>query len=161
LRRDLADKVRIDGVTDLQQAIALAARAGSLTTSSSSSSSARQMEINSGNDASLDERIERIERAVLNAMRTQQGTAATPSGLGAKTQTRRGYAQERGGRNGSRDGPGGRAGVQGEFRGTVPGVPAEVAQQRWNAGQCLRCGSTEHRSRGCPNATSATPHSSN
>ena len=162
LRRELAEKLRVQGVSSLQDAIAMAARVGGLLQAPAAphgrAAAANQMDVDDGDRASLDDRI---TRAVLNAMQTQRAQGATSSsGLGAKTQTHRGYANERGGRSDGRGGRGGRIGSRGDFRGTVPGVPAEVAQQRWEAGQCLRCGSTEHRSRGCPNATSAAPRPS-
>ncbi|MDR3741048.1 MAG: retrotransposon gag domain-containing protein, partial [Terracidiphilus sp.] len=97
LRRDLAEKLRVQGVSSVQEAIAMAARIGGLMQAGSShvgrSAHAHQMEIDDGDGAatSLDDRI---TKAVLNAMQAQQGGM---SGMGAKTQTHRGYANERAG----------------------------------------------------------------
>jgi hypothetical protein len=166
LRRELAVKLEdVDWeAMPLSEVLARAARIGARTaatmaapSASSGRASVNQMDVDDGEGTSLDDRI---QRAVLNAMQAQGGGAA---GLGAKTQTQRGYQNEHSSRGGGRGGRivsrGGRTGAGGEFRGTVPGVPANVAQQRWAAGQCLRCGSNEHRGHGCPNATSATPSS--
>lgn len=169
LRRDLAEKLRIEGVTTLQAAIALAARVGpgGLTTASSSSSSyagrgsANQMQMDH-DDGAVADLEERVTRAVLNAMHAQGGNS---SGLGAKTQTQRGYAQvlernERsaGGPRGSRNGGAqGRAGQGSAPRlPTIPNVrdPADVVERRKVAGQCFRCGAADHSFRACPNAAS-------
>jgi hypothetical protein len=152
----LAEKIRVQGVTSLSEAIALAARVGGLTASSAPAgrgAAANQMEVDSisgDSVASLDERFERLERTVLNAL---------SSGLGAKTQTQRGYDNERNGRGGARGGRGGRGGRFGGRGGggmSVPGVPAAVVEQRRAAGQCFRCGDPEHQSRDCRNASSAS-----
>jgi hypothetical protein len=110
-------------------------------------STANQMDVDDGEGASLDDRI---SKAVLNAMQAQ----GSMSGLGAKTQARRGYTNERrgGGRGGARGGRGGRGG----FAITIPGVPAAVVEQRRAAGQCFRCGSNEHRGLECPSVPSAS-----
>ena len=158
LRRDLAEKLRMQGVSTLRDAIAMAARVGGLsqvaaTGSQSRAAAAHQMEVDDTGAASLDDRI---TRAVLNAMQAQGGV----SGLGAKTQTQRGYNSERGasarGGGAARGGRGGRVGGRGGFTYTIPGVPAALVEQRRAAGQCLRCGSMEHRGMECPNAPSAT-----
>jgi Retrotransposon gag protein len=163
LRRDLAEKLRVQGVTTLQDAIALAARVGGLlqnsagAAQSSRSAAANQMDVDDGDGASLDERI---QRAVLNAL--SSGAHGSGAGMGAKSQTQRGYQQERsapGGRGGSRGGRvggrfGGRGGAGVSF--TIPGVPAAIVEQRRAAGQCFRCGSGEHRSMECPNAPTAS-----
>lgn len=155
LRRDLAEKLRVEGVTTLQQAIALVARVGGLLASSNTlpgrSAGANQMEIDSG-DGAEPSRLDRIE-AALNALAAVQiGGAA---GMGAKTQTQRGYQQERGGRGGLR-GRGGRFGGRGGAGASIPGVPPAVVEQRRAAGQCFRCGSADHLSRECPNAVSVS-----
>ena len=103
---------------------------------------------------------DRIARSVLNALQSQG--VGNGSGLGAKTQTQRGYAEER--KAGSRGGRGAARGRGGRFGGrggggityNIPGVPAAVVEQRRAAGQCLRCGSGDHRGMECPNAPSAT-----
>ena len=124
---------------------------------------AAQMEVDDGDDASLDDRI---TRAVLNAMQAQQAQGGAGSaGMGAKTQTHRGYLSERGrGRGGLfRGGRGGRSGGQNEAARIpkVPGVPAALVEQRRAAGQCYRCGSSEHTRFDCSNASSVSSQSSN
>ena len=156
LRRDLAEKLRVQGVSNLQDAIAMAARVGGLlqapATSQGRTAAVNQMDIDDGEGASLDERI---QKAVLNAM-----SAHGNSGMGAKTQTQRGYAQERqqgdGGapRGGFSGGRGGRFGQRGPP--VVPGVPEAVVRRRLDAKQCVRCGKDGHRSPACPNAISAS-----
>jgi hypothetical protein len=159
----IAMKLREHGCANLADAIALAARIGGIAAAAASTSTnphgrsaaagsaANQMEIDEGSSASLDERI---HRAVLNAMHSQQasGSGASSSGLGAKTQTQRGYAGERGGGRGGR---GGRFGGQPRGPPVVPGVPPEIVRQRLDAQQCVRCGGDGHRSPACPNAISA------
>jgi hypothetical protein len=165
LRRDLAEKLRVQGVSTLREAIAMAARVGGLLAAQPSAPTARaaaavhQMEMDDGDEAALEERI---TRSVLNALQLQGGAMA---GLGAKTQTHRGYQQERsGGRDGAR---GGRWNARGGATGgpartpRVPGVPAAVVEQRRAAGQCYRCGSADHTRFECVNASSASAHSSN
>jgi hypothetical protein len=161
LRRELAVKLEdVDWETmPLAAVVAKAARVGGRATAAQPAAgrvTVHQMEIDDGNGAtSLDERI---TKAVLNAMQAQQGGMP---GMGAKTQTHRGYANERAGapgRGGFRTGRGGRFGGRGGgFASyTIPGVPSAVVDQRRAAGQCLRCGSSEHRGMECPNAPSAT-----
>jgi hypothetical protein len=167
--RDIAVELRKQRVLTVAEAISLAAHVGSvggaLQASSSSShgrgaaAAAAQMEIDDGDGTpSLDERI---QRAVLNAI--QQGGAGGMHGLGAKTQTQRGYLGERRGGRGGFGARGGRGGGRGGFRGgasiSIPGVPTEVVEQRRAAGQCFRCGDSNHRSMECPNAPSASPPS--
>src|SRR6185312_15376890 len=72
LRRDLAEKLRVQGVATLREAIAMAARVGGLMAAQPSASTGRaaaagayQMGMDDGDGASLDDRI---SRAVLNAM---------------------------------------------------------------------------------------------
>ena len=164
LRRDLVEKLRMQGVSTLSDAIALAARVGGMTAASSSSSAphtmhpsraaAAQMEIDHDGSgaASLEERI---TRSVLNALHTQQGGASS-SGMGAKTQTQRGYASDsqRGG-GAARGGRGGRFSRAPPPPMVVPGVPEHTVRQRLDAQQCVRCGQEGHRSFACPNAISA------
>ena len=82
------------------------------------------MDVDDGSGASLEQRI---QQAVLNAMQAQGG-----NGMGAKTQTQRGYSQEREHRGGGRGGRGGRGGGRGGRFGmrsgppVVPGVPEQV-----------------------------------
>jgi hypothetical protein len=152
LRRDLAEKLRVQGVETVQAAIAMAARVGGLTQTAAARPSLHQMDMDDNGGASLDDRI---QQAVLNAMHARDN-----GGMGAKTQTHRGYTQERGrggGRGGLQNGRGGRFGGRPPTgTPTIPGVPAAVVEQRRAAGQCYRCGSGEHQGRQCPNATSAS-----
>jgi len=156
LRPNLAEKLREHGVKTLREAIAMAARVGSLQQSAAQSHGrsavANQMGVDDGDGSSS--RLERIE-AALNAM-----AARDNSGMGAKTQTQRGYQQERGrggGRGGFQGSRGGRFGGRPAMgTPTIPGVPASVVEQRRAANQCYRCGSGEHQGRQCPNATSAS-----
>lgn len=161
LRRELAERLRVQGVNNLPEAIALAARVGGLLQASASphsraAAAATQMEIDDGSaGGALDDRI---AKAVLAAMQAQQG-AGQASGLGAKSQTQRGYREERSSAGrGGRTGPGSR-GMERQLP-RVPGVPPAVVEQRRAAGQCYRCGSGDHTSRECPNATSAAQPSS-
>jgi hypothetical protein len=156
LSASLAEKLRVQGVSSVQEAIAMAARVGGLIQSSApqpSRSSLHHMDIDDGDGAvaSLDDRI---AKAVLNAMHARDN-----GGMGAKTQTHRGYTQERersgsAGRGGARGGRGGRFAPRGPP--VVPGVPEHVVQRRWDAQQCLRCGEGGHNSHACPNAISAS-----
>jgi hypothetical protein len=110
-----------------------------------------QMDIDDGDGASFDDRI---QRALLNAM-----SAHGSSGMGAKTQTQRGYAQERqqGGHSARAGHPGGRGGRFGPRPPpVVPGVPEAVVRRRMDAKQCVRCGVEGHISPACPNAISAS-----
>jgi hypothetical protein len=152
LRRELAEKLRVQGVSTLREAIAMAARVGGLTQPAPSAAPGRfhanQMDVDDGNGAPLGARIDQLQ-ATLHAMQAQQARG------GITGQMQRG-------RSGA--GRGGR-GVFGSGRGgfmrptpTIPGVPAAVVEQRRAAGQCYRCGSSDHQGRECPNATSAVQH---
>jgi hypothetical protein len=163
MQRDLANKLEeLDWENmPLQTLIARAARVGARTAAvgraQQGKPSLNQMDIDDGDGSAG--RLDRIE-AALNAM-----AARDTSGLGAKTQTHRGYTQERGrggGRGGPQGGRGGRFGGGGPARiPNVPGVPAAVVEQRRAAGQCYRCGSAEHTRFECTNASSASAHSTN
>jgi hypothetical protein len=107
------------------------------------------MDIDYDGDLSLDQRI---ERAVLNAMQTQRTANVGMPGVGAKTQTQRGYQQQRGGGRGGNKFGDRRPPMQPP---QIPGVPDDVIQQRWADKQCLRCGAHDHRSMACPNGVSA------
>jgi hypothetical protein len=140
LRREIAVELRKQGVTALRDAIALAARVGGLLQPGTGAgpapagrpAAANQMDVDDGDAASLDDRI---QRAVLNAMQSQDGPFM---GLGApRAQTQRagrGAFAGRGGRFDGRGGRGGRGGAAGsaqEQRGPrVPGVPPAVVEQR-------------------------------
>jgi hypothetical protein len=159
----IALEMRKAGTQRVAEAIALAARIGGLAAATSSSSSpptrgsAHQMEIDSGDGALED----RVAKAVLNMMQSQasggsQG-APGPSGLGAKTQTQRGYAQARSGCGGSQgfrgERSGGRNAGEAPHQPKIPGVSPEVVAQRRAANQCYRCGDASHTRFECMNAT--------
>ena len=162
LRPELADKLNTQDITTLQEAMNFCARVGGRMQASSGAAAhaarpaaVHQMDMNN-DGSSLDERLERIERTMLNAI---QGSGS--AGVGAKTQTQRGYEQKaaqpakRGGRNvGRGPGRGGRFGGGGYRQPppTIPGVSAETVQQRLAAGQCMRCGDSGHRAVECPSA---------
>jgi hypothetical protein len=170
----IALEIRKQGSTKLADALALAARIGGITASASGSSqpaskiSLHQMELEDGSGSSLGDHI---ARAVVNAMQSQQAAQGSSAGFGAKTQTHRGYFADRGRggstqRGGSSRPPFGRGGgsAGGNYNRpppVIPGVPAEVIQQRWDGRLCLRCGSGDHRAIGCPDSISAHPVSKN
>jgi hypothetical protein len=157
LRRELAVELRKQGVATLQEAIALTARVGGLMQSSAapqSRQSLSQMDVDDGGD---EQPPKGVWQALLNAMQSQGS-----SDMGAKTQTQRGYSQEREQRGGGRGGRGGQSGGRGGRFGmrsgppVVPGVPESVVRERWHAQQCLRCGQGGHQRHACPNAISAS-----
>jgi len=156
LRRELAVELRKQGVTTLQEAIALAARVGGLMQSSAAQPGRSSLNQMDNDDGKGEQPPKEIWQALLNAMQSRD-----TNGMGAKTQTHRGYTQERernaggAGRGGARGGGrGGRFAPRGPP--TVPGVPGHVVQRRWDAQQCLRCGEGGHNSHACPNAISAS-----
>jgi hypothetical protein len=164
LRRDLAEKLRVQGVSSVQDAIALAARVGSLMHASTigrQAATAAQMEVDGDDGNGGVSRLDRIE-AALNALTSAQSSS---SGSSTKTQTQRGYQQENS-RGGGRGGRGGRFGGRGGAVGGPPhiphvaGVPTAIVEQRRAAGQCYRCGSADHTRFECTNASSVS-HSSN
>jgi hypothetical protein len=163
LRPNLAEKLREHGVKTLREAIAMAARVGSLQQSAAQShgrsATVNQMDVDDGDGSAR--RLDRIE-AALNAL-SSGGSSGV--GMGAKTQTQRSYQQERehsgagqgGFRGGDRGGGrGGRFGPRGLQLPSVPGVSEEAVRERFHAKQCLRCGREGHTSHACPNAISAS-----
>jgi hypothetical protein len=153
LRRELA--LKLEDVEwesmPLAQLVAKAARIGGRAAAAAPASapvgrqSANQMEMDEGEAQEA-----RIARAVLNALQAGGG-----SGLGARTQTQRGYQNEQRGQGHRRfSGRGPRLPLPPP---NIPGVPAEVVEQRRAAGQCFRCGDASHRSIECPNLPSAMP----
>jgi len=155
LRSDISSELRKQRVATLQDAISLASHVGSEATPAAGKPSLHQMDIDDG-DAGASSLDDRITKAVLNAMQNVQGGNGV--GMGAKTQTQRGYQQERnaGGRGGSRGGRGGRFGGFPRGPPVVPGVSVDTVKQRLDAQQCVRCGGEGHRSPACPNAISAS-----
>jgi hypothetical protein len=154
LRTDIASELRKQRVATLEDAISLASHVASEAAPAAGRSSLHQMDINDGDGS---QPPKEIWQALLNAMQAQNGG----NSIGAKTQTHRGYTQEREQSGGAgRGGRGGRGGRVGRFapRGPppVPGVPEQVVQRRWDAKQCLRCGEGGHNSHACPNAISAS-----
>ena len=152
--REIAVELRKQRTQTVADAISLAAHVGSVSVAAPAQgrlSAANQMDVDDGDAAGMEDRI---ARSVLNAL---QGQSSGFQGLGAKTQTQRGYASERdGGRGGAaRGGRGGRFGGGQRPLPVVPGVPSDVVRQRLDAQQCVRCGADGHRSPACPNAISA------
>ena len=153
LRADISSELRKQRVTTLADAIDLAAHVGSEAAPQQNRQSLHQMDVDDGSASRLD----RIE-AALNALSSAHGNA----GMGAKTQTQRGYSQERERRGGGRGGRGGQSGGGGGRFGmrsgppVVPGVPEQVVRDRYHAQQCLRCGQGGHHRHACPNAISAS-----
>jgi hypothetical protein len=161
LRREIADKLEDDDWETMQlgKVIAKAARIGNRASGAAASAGAapkasvNQMGLDE--DASMSSLTQQVTQAVLNALAAQQPSGSDTAGLGAKTQTVRGYASERG-RGGVRGGRGG-----GRFGGpprpiNIPGVPAALVEQRRAAGLCFRCGGA-HRVMECPNPISSQP----
>jgi hypothetical protein len=148
LRFEVAMELRKQRIDTLRAATDLAAHIGGVAGGQQGKSSLNQLDLHDGNGAPLD--VDRITKAVLNAMHAREDS-------GSKTQMHQGYTQERqrgGRRGGVRGGRGGRSfGQRGPPE--VPGVSEHVVRQRLDAQQCVRCGKDGHRSPGCPNAISA------
>ena len=152
----IALELRKQGSANLTDALTLAARIGGIASAAGAGphgrmTAAHQMEINEGDSVALEDRI---TRSVLNALHAQGAGSHNMKGQShlRGNQSERGRPGSRGGFRGSR---GGRFGGN-RAPPAVPGVQAEVVQQRWDAGQCLRCGSSDHISHACPNAISAS-----
>jgi len=155
LRRDLAEKLRVQGVDSLQEAIAMAARVGGLMqgAAAATKSSLHQMDIDEPQGAGSFE--ERVSRAVTERLYAMQGS----NGMWAKTQSHIGYQgqHQRGGGRGGRGGfRGGRGGFSQRPPPVVPGVSEHTVRQRLDARQCVRCGKDGHTSPGCPNPISGS-----
>jgi hypothetical protein len=161
LEPGISEKLRVAGVDALSAAIAMAARVGSLTARTAAPGTQRsgaghvavhQMDVDDDSAASpsLDERI---AKAVLCALQSQQDRTAAP---GSAPQAHRGFPLTHSGRGG-RVGRGGRGAGNGSVRPLpdIPGMPADVVRHRWDARQCLRCGDDNHRAMACPNALSS------
>ena len=163
VRRDIADKLRLDGVATVAQAITIAARIGNLTDSAPRASAssyghhaARLHQMDAMEDvdpqtpqSATDARLHRLEQTMHQTLNQLQSFASGNAGVGAKTQTKRAYQQ---GQSGGQQG-GARSGkpFQPKFAPSIPGVPEEVIRRRWDNRQCLRCGEDSHRSIACPN----------
>lgn len=164
LRKEIADKIEDDDWEEMPLAklIAKAARIGNRASAASATAQPRaaisQMETDE-----VQSLEERVQRAVLHALGSQQSqsvrdsASSASSGLGAKTQTQRGYDSDRS--RGSMRG-GGRGGGPGRFGNrpprSTPGVPPALVEQRRAAGLCVRCGG-EHMQWECANATNTQP----
>ena len=173
VRRDIGEKLRLDGVATLAQAITIAARIGNLTevparapASSYGQHPSRLHQMDAMDDvntelpqSATDARLNRIEGMLLNAMSHHsfgsEGPQGGYQGLGAKSQTKRGYQQQSS--SGGRSGPP-RRGQPFQRRPppTIPGVPSDIVQRRWDAHQCVRCGESGHQSIACPNPISSS-----
>jgi|GEM_PF-3429576 len=165
LRHDIAVKLREHGVKKLEEAITMAARVGNLTETSGSRPSAQgnthparlqQMEVGDSSDAAA--RLTRIE-TTLHAIATQnafgqEGPHGGYQGLGAKTQTYRGYQQQKQG--GTRGGNAQMPSRAPRPPPAIPGVQQDVVQRRWDGKLCLRCGASDHMSITCPNPIKST-----
>ena len=139
LRRDLAEKLLIEGVTKLQDAINMAARVGSVTHQAQARPGAGLHRMEAPVDGVAAELAEL--RAQLNAIQQHQGGQLQRGGRPSQ--------HGRGGRGGFGSGRGGRQSL------SIPGVPDDVIQQRKEAGLCFRCGSDQHRSAYCGNSVNA------
>jgi len=156
VRRDIGDRIRVDGTRTVEKAIETAARMGNLTSSAPSGSGThpsrlQQMELDGPAVAVQDSRLDRIE-ATLHAIAQQnsfgsEGPAGGYKGLGAKTQTQRSYRQQ--GQGGSGNRPSNR---QQRPPIQVPGVSPEELQRRLTERLCTRCGEPGHNSHACPNS---------
>ena len=172
LRADIAEKLRVQGVSTLDEAITMAARIGGLTsaapvraTGSTGSSHGyapsrlHQMDAMEDVDAptqqtAMDVRLNRLEQTMHQTLNQLQTFAAGHAGVGAKTQTRRGYQQAQGGSQ--QGGPRPSRPFQAKMAPTIPGVPDDVVRSRWDNRLCLRCGQGDHRSVACPNPISSS-----
>jgi hypothetical protein len=168
VRRDIADKLRLDGVATVTQAITIAARIGNLTdgtlrpaAGSYSQPLARlhQMDAMEDVDApmqqtAMDARLNRLEQTMHQTLNQLQTFAAGHAGVGAKTQTKRGYQQSHG--SGQQGGPRPSRPFQPKMAPAIPGVPEDVVRSRWDNRLCLRCGQGDHRSLACPNPISSS-----
>lgn len=162
LIKELAFEVRKQNVKTVAHAIDLVARIGGLTANAPSTpnphgrpmaapSSASIHQMDTSNGYAANDMQQMINSAVLNAMRMQQ----PDSDIGLSTNVLSGNGNggrfQRGGRNG-----GNRFGNRPARQlPAIPGVSPAVVQQRWDAKQCLRCGSVDHRAISCPNAIAA------
>ena len=162
LRADIAEKLRVQGVATLNEAITMAARIGGLMSTVPTRAAGpsgyqphpsrlHQMEdVDAPGPASMpsaaDARLDRLEGMLLNAMSHHSFGAEGPQGgymgLGAKSQTKRGYQQSTVLRQ-SRQISGraeARSTVPAETATHDPGVPDEIVRRRWDNRQCVRCG---------------------
>jgi Retrotransposon gag protein/Chromo (CHRromatin Organisation MOdifier) domain len=176
LRGDIAEKLRVHGVSTLNEAITMAARIGGLISVAPTRTSGpsqqglhpsrlHQMDAMEDTDESaqnqnaMDARLNRLEGLLLNAVSHHsfgsEGPQGGYQGLGAKSQTKRGYQQQSNG--GGRSGPPRRGHpFQRRPPPTIPGVPNDIVQRRWDAHQCVRCGESGHQSIACPNPISSS-----
>jgi hypothetical protein len=155
LRRELAIKLEdVDWETmPLAAVVAKAARVGGRTTAAaqpagqpaSGRATLTQMEMDCS-DSALEERI---SRAVLNVMQSQQTQSTGPN-----AHTHRGQGPQRA-RGGTSGGPSARGHDAARIP-KVPGVPAEVVERRRAAGECYRCGSKDHTRFDCIHASSSS-----
>jgi hypothetical protein len=158
LRSDLVLELRKADVDTIAAAIALAARIGGLTanappkpdphgrpTAVAVSSSISQMQHDPLNMQQM------MQDMMVNMMRMQQPSSDIGSSTNVLSGNGNGGRFQRGGRNG-----GNRFGNRPARQlPAIPGVSPTIVQQRWDAKQCLRCGSADHRAISCPNAIAA------
>lgn len=166
LRTDLAEKLRIEGVTTLQAAIETVARIGGLTAAATHGAQQRggvagrvhQMEYRS-DDIPLDAQVAQLQTQ-LNAMLAQQAQHNTAhDGRASFSVGPHTHPQRTGGFSGRGRGRVGRWGGERRERPlpTIPGVSAAEVRRRWDARVCVRCGEAGHRGLECGNAISAQP----
>jgi hypothetical protein len=170
LRADIAEKLRVQGVSTLNEAITMAARIGGLMTAApraaagtygQQSSRLHQMDAMDDADSAtppqtaMDARLHRLEQTMHQTLNQLQTFAAGNAGAGAKTQTKRGYQQAQGGGQRGSSTRSGRP-FQPKMAPVIPGVSEDVVRSRWDNRQCLRCGQGDHRSVACPNPISSS-----
>lgn len=172
LRADIAEKLRIQGVSTLNEAITMAARIGGLTAATPARAAAsmhysqhpsrvHQMEdIDAPAPSATDARLDRLEGMLLNAMAHHnfgsEGPQGGYQGLGAKSQTKRGYQQQPNNSGGSTGAPKRGRPFQPRPPPSIPGVPDDIVRRRWDNRQCVRCGEAGHPSIACPNPISSS-----
>ena len=169
VRRDIADKLRLDGVATVAQAITIAARIGNLTDGAprvaagsygQQASRLHQMDAMDDVDSATapqtatDARLHRLEQTMHQTLNQLQTFAAGNGGVGAKTQTKRGYQQANSSGRSGAPRPG--RPFQPRMVPVIPGVSEDVVRSRWDNRQCLRCGQGDHRSLACPNPISSS-----
>jgi Retrotransposon gag protein len=151
LPKATAQLVRLQKVATLKEATAAASRVSGLSAPPHTLHSAAAMVHNVNSASPPADSINNVNS--LNSI--DQSTNVLHRGRGGRFNSSRGRFDNgrRGGANNSAEG------ARRPAR-PVPGVPQEVAQQRWESKACLRCGDHAHMIRDCTNASSSTPSSS-
>ena len=154
LSSSLREKLIMQDIVSLSQAITFVARVGNLQHAAQAAQShpkgtIHRMEEEEGDGASTG--AGSVESDAASAIKSMQLQLNAISQRLPPAATQRGGKTQRGGRGGRSNG----GATERAFRGQVPGVPDEVVQQRWRDKQCLRCGEAGHASISCPNSISA------